>query len=228
MAQKILIIEDERAIAEAIAHTLRREGFETHVASNGEAGIKQTAEVKPDLIILDLMLPGINGLDVCRVLRRSGTIPILMLTARAEEMDMVVGLEVGADEYVTKPFGMRALVARVRALLRRQEMALLPSQQSGYSDDYLVIDLSRPAVQTAGKDVALTPQELALLRVLLTHRGRARSREQLLEEAWGGDEYIDQRTVDVHIRWLRQKLEPDAEHPRYIETVRGIGYRFSK
>lgn len=228
MTQKILIIEDERAIAEAITHTLRREGFETQIAANGEAGIKQTADVNPDLIILDLMLPGINGLDVCRILRRSVTIPILMLTARAEEMDMVVGLEVGADEYVTKPFGMRALVARVRALLRRQEMALIPPPQTGYNDEHLVIDLSRPAVQAAGKDVTLTPQELELLRVLLTHRGRARTREQLLEEAWGSDEYIDQRTVDVHIRWLRQKLEPDAEHPQYIETVRGIGYRFKK
>lgn len=226
MAQRILIIEDERAIADAIAHTLRREGFEATTATNGEAGLRLVAEVKPDLILLDIMLPGMSGLDVCRILRRTSTIPIIMLTARAEEVDMVVGLEVGADDYVTKPFGMRALVARIRASLRRREMSLMPSEQAGFNDGRLIVDLSKPSIQVDGQEIPLSPRELGLLKVLLAHRGRARTREQLLDEAWGSDEYIDQRTVDVHVRWLRQKLEPDAEHPRYIETVRGIGYRF--
>jgi DNA-binding response OmpR family regulator len=228
MNSRILIIEDEKAIAESVAYNLTREGFETQIALDGEAGLRLASEFKPALIILDLMLPGIGGLDICRIIRKRSTVPIIMLTAKAEEVDTVVGLEVGADDYITKPFGMRALIARVRAALRRQEMAVRPSEQPGFEDPHLLIDLSKPLVQVGGKPVNLSPREMSLLKVLLTHRGRARTREQLLDEAWGSDEYIDQRTVDVHVRWLRQKLEPNAEHPQYIETVRGIGYRFGK
>jgi len=228
MGQRILIVEDERSIADSLAHTLKREGFEARVAADGETGLRLANEFKPSLVILDLMLPGIGGLDVCRMLRSKSTVPIIMLTAKAEEVDRIVGLEVGADDYVTKPFSMRELVARVRAALRRQSMLAQPSEQPGFGDGHLVVDLTRPSVEVRGKPVALSPRELSLLRALLAHRGRARTRHQLLEEAWGNDEYIDPRTVDVHIRWLRQKIEPDAEHPQYIETVRGIGYRFSR
>jgi DNA-binding response OmpR family regulator len=228
MAQRILIIEDEKAIAEAVAHTLAREGFETRVASDGAAGLRLADSFKPDLVILDLMLPGIDGLEVCRLLRRRSTVPIIMLTAKAAEVDRIVGLEVGADDYVTKPFSMRELVARVRAALRRQDMLAEASRTPSFDDGNLVIDLERPAIEVAGKAVALSPRELSLLRVLLLHRGRVRTRQQLLSEAWGDDEYIDARTVDVHVRWLRKKIERDPERPEYIETVRGIGYRFGK
>ncbi len=228
MASRILLVEDERAIAEAVAHTLNREGFEARVARDGEAGLRLAEEFKPDLVILDLMLPGLGGLDVCRLLRHRSTVPIIMLTAKAEEVDRVVGLEMGADDYVPKPFSMKELVARVRAALRRQTMLAQPSAAEGFDDDHLTIDLSRPLVAVRGTTVALSPRELSLLRALLAHRGRVRTRQQLLEEAWGSDEYIDARTVDVHIRWLRQKLEPDPERPRYLETVRGIGYRFGQ
>jgi len=228
VAQRILIVEDEGPIAESIAHTLRREGFETRIACDGETALRLAEGLKPDLVVLDLMLPGMGGLDVCRVLRRHSTVPIIMLTARAEEVDRVLGLEMGADDYVTKPFSMRELVARVRATLRRQEMLAQSADQPRFEDERLVIDLAGPSVEVEGSPVALTPREYSLLRVLLIHRGRARTRQQLLDEAWGSDQFIDPRTVDVHIRWLRQKLEPDPEHPAYIETIRGIGYRFSK
>jgi DNA-binding response OmpR family regulator len=228
VARRILIIEDERAIADSVAHSLQREGFEARAAADGEAGLRLADEFKPDLVILDLMLPGMPGLDVCRALRRKSTVYIIMLTARAEEVDRVLGLEMGADDYVTKPFSMRELIARVRAALRRDEMVAESAEQPRFDDAHLTVDLAGPTIEVAGEAVSLTPRELSLLRVLLLHRGRARTRQQLLDEAWGSDEYIDPRTVDVHVRWLRQKLEPDPERPRYIETIRGIGYRFAK
>jgi two-component system, OmpR family, response regulator RegX3 len=228
MARRILVVEDESAIADSIAHVLTREGFEVRTAEEGEAGLHLAEEFGPDLVLLDLMLPGLGGLDVCRLLRSRSTVPIIMLTAKAEEVDRVVGLEMGADDYVTKPFSMRELVARVRAALRRQEFIVASSQEPGFRDDRLSIDLDRPWVAVDGQEVVLAPRELALLRVLLAHRGRVRTRQQLLDEAWGSDEYIDPRTVDVHVRWLRKKLEPDPEQPRYIETVRGLGYRFAQ
>lgn len=228
MGPRVLIIEDERAIADSISYTLKREGYDARPAYDGEAGLRLADEFRPDLVILDLMLPGVDGLSVCRTLRRTSTAPIIMLTAKAGEVDRVVGLEVGADDYVTKPFSMRELVARVRANLRRQEMLEQASQRPGFSDEHLTLELEKPAITAGGKSVTLSPRELRLLKVLLAHRGRARTRQQLLDEAWGEDEFIDPRTVDVHVRWLRQKLEPDPEHPQYIETVRGIGYRFGK
>jgi len=228
MGQRILIIEDENAIAESIAYSLRREGFEVRTAASGEGALGLAQEFEPELVILDLMLPGMGGLDVCRVLRKRSSVPIIMLTAKAEEVDRVVGLEVGADDYVSKPFSMRELIARVRAALRRQQMLGRPLEHPTYRDEHVDIDIEAPSVRVAGNKIALTPRELNLLRVLLLHRGRARTRQQLLDEAWGSDEYIDARTVDVHIRWLRRKLEPDPDHPQYIETVRGIGYRFAK
>ena len=228
MKPRILIVEDEPAIADPLAHSLGWEGFESRIAADGEAALHLAESFKPNLVILDLLLPGISGLDVCRSLRTRSTVPIIMLTAKAEEIDRVLGLELGADDYVTKPFSMRELIARVRAALRRQEMLAQGLEQPSYADDYLLIDLSRPAVEVQKQPVILAPRELGLLRALLANRGRVRSRQQLLKDAWGDEEYIDPRTVDVHIRWLRQKLEPDPEHPIYIETVRGLGYRFGK
>jgi len=228
MAQRVLIIEDEDAIAESIAYALRAEGFEVRTANTGESGLGLAQEFAPELVVLDLMLPGIGGLDVCRILRQRSSVPILMLTAKAEEVDRVVGLEVGADDYVTKPFSMRELVARVRAALRRQAMLAASAGQPSFADEHLTVDPEKPEVLVTGIPVVLSPREWGLLKALLAHRGRARTRHQLLDEAWGSDEYIDTRTVDVHIRWLRKKLEPDPEHPQYIETVRRIGYRFGK
>jgi len=228
MGRRILIVEDENAIADSIAYSLGQEGFQARTAGNGETALGLAQEFNPELVILDLMLPGVGGLDVCRILRQRSSVPIIMLTARAEEVDRVVGLEVGADDYVTKPFSMRELIARVRAALRRQEMLARSQERPAFSDGHLAVDLEAPSVTVGGKAVLLAPRELSLLRVLLLHRGRARTRQQLLDEAWGSDEYIDARTVDVHIRWLRRKLEPDPDHPQYIETVRGIGYRFAK
>lgn len=228
MPRRILVIEDERAIADSIAHVLAREGFEVRTAVDGEAGLHLAEQFEPDLLILDLMLPKLSGLDVCRAIRQRSIASIIMLTAKAEEIDRVVGLEMGADDYVTKPFSMRELVARVRAALRRQEMLAGAVSRPSFSDEHLSLDLERPQVLVREEEVALTPRELRLLKTLLAHRGRVRTREQLLEEAWGSDEYIDPRTVDVHIRWLRKKLEPDPERPQYLETVRGIGYRFSR
>lgn len=228
MAHRILIIEDEAAIADAVAHTLAREGLEVRTAEEGEAGLRLAQEFAPDLVLLDVMLPGISGLDVCRLLRQRSSVPIIMLTAKAAEVDRVVGLEIGADDYITKPFSMRELVARVRAALRRNELSAQAAAEPAFRDEHLVIDLDRPFVSAGGTEVVLARRELSLLRALLAHRGRARTRQQLLDEAWGGEEFIDPRTVDVHVRWLRRKLEPDPEHPRYIETVRGMGYRFAR
>jgi DNA-binding response OmpR family regulator len=228
MAQRVLLVEDEAATAEATAYALRREGFEVRVAEDGNAALGLAEEFRPQLVILDLMLPGLGGLDVCRLLRQRSAVPIIMLTARAEEVDKVVGLEMGADDYVVKPFSMRELLARTRAALRRQELAGREEAKLAFADSYLQIDLEKPSVVAGGRAVALAPRELSLLRVLLSQRGIAQTRQQLLDAAWGGDEYIDARTVDVHVRWLRKKLEPAPERPAYIETVRGIGYRFAR
>jgi DNA-binding response OmpR family regulator len=228
MAQQVLVVEDEPAIAESVAYALTEEGYKVRTAASGEQGLQLYDAVHPDLVILDLMLPGMGGIDVCRALRHRSAVPVIILTARASETDRVIGLEVGADDYVTKPFSMRELIARVRAALRRQSLAQQSVEQSQFRDERLSVDFERPSVRVEGEEVQLSPQELSLLKALLAHRGRVQTREQLLEEAWGDAEFVTQRTVDVHIRWLRQKLEADPEHPRYIETVRGIGYRFGR
>jgi DNA-binding response OmpR family regulator len=227
MSKHILMIEDDRSLAEAVAYTLKQNGFDPLIAADGDIGLALAEEVAPDVVILDLMLPGLGGLEVCRLLRRRSTVPIIMLTAKATEEDRIAGLEAGADDYVTKPFSMREVIARVRAALRRQQMAGQANESLVFEDEHLQVDLTKPAVIARGATMSLAPRELSLLRVLLLHRGKVRSRQQLLDEAWGSDKYIDERTVDVHIRWLRQKIEPEPMHPRYIETVRGIGYRFA-
>jgi len=227
--QTILVVEDEENLLEALKYSLKKEGYSVLTAGDGEKGLELAREAKPDLVILDIMLPKLDGLEVCRILRRETTIPILMLTAKAEEVDRVVGLELGADDYVSKPFGMRELLARVKALLRRSRPT--PEVSSAASGETLgagnlEVNLSSHTAKLNGKPLGLTPREFALLAVLVAGKGRAFTREQLLERLWGQDWVGDTRTVDVHVRWLREKIEADPSEPRRIITIRGVGYRF--
>ncbi len=221
---RILIIEDEPAIAEGIAYNLRREGYEVARAADGETGLAEARRARPDLVLLDLMLPGLSGLEVCQALRRDGSLPVIMLTARDSETDKVVGLTVGADDYVTKPFSMAELLARVKAVLRRASAS--PEAADRVEAGEVVVDVARHEVLVRGVPVELSPKEFDLLRVLMTNRGRVLTRERLLSRVWGEERYVDERTVDVHIRWLRRKIEQDPSEPRLIQTVRGTGYRF--
>jgi len=223
--KKILVVEDEPTLVTTLKFNLEREGYSVVAASDGEAGVSSARAERPDLIVLDLMLPGIDGIEVCRILRREMTTPILMLTAKTEEVDKVVGLELGADDYVTKPFGMRELLARVRALLRRAEKSTREEGESAVSGD-LRVDLARRQVYKGGEPLALKPKEYELLAYFVRHKGRAFTREQLLREIWGYDFLGDSRTVDVHVRWLRQKIEDEPSKPTRLITLRGTGYRF--
>ena len=230
---KILIVEDEDLIREMLLVSLEEEGYEVITAADGRTAMSylQTTEAKAgelpfDLIILDLMLPQVNGLDLCRLLRYQGNpVPILILSAKASETDRVLGLEVGADDYLTKPFSMRELVARCRALLRRQRLGNLPASPSlQFKDVTLYPQECRVLVR--GKEVNLSPKEFRLLDLFMSYPRRVWSREQLIDQVWGQDFVGDSKTVDVHIRWLREKLERDPSQPEYIITVRGFGYRF--
>lgn len=226
MSDTVLIVDDEELIRETVALHLADDGFRTVMAEDGRQALdlmRQSERV--DLIILDLMLPFLNGLDLCRLLRREGNmIPILMLTAKGSETDRVVGLEVGADDYLTKPFGMRELSARCRALLRR-ERRIMPQQVIlQYQDLWMNLDECRVMVRDALTE--LSPKEFRLLELFMRNPRRVWSREQLLERVWGPDFMGDSKTVDVHIRWLREKLEVDPSRPKYLVTVRGFGYRF--
>lgn len=223
---KVLLVDDELPIVEAVAYNLKKEGYSVATALDAEQCLEMARREPPDLILLDVMLPSASGFDVCRILRKQTQVPIIMLTARAEETDRVVGLELGADDYVTKPFSMRELMARVKSVLRRsapQETATGRQLQIGD----LRIDLERYEVRLGERVVALSPKEFELLRFLAAHPGRVFSRQVLLDRVWGTDAYVEERTVDVHIRWLREKLEADPSHPRLLLTVRGVGYKFS-
>ncbi len=226
---RVLVVDDEPVLVDTIRYNLRREGYEVQVANDGNEAIKLAQSASPDLVVLDLMLPGIDGLEVCRQLRRESTVPILMLTAKDDEIDKIVGLEVGADDYMTKPFSMRELLARVRAMLRRSRM----QQQSSTADAVqpvrsgdLEADPLQRRVVLRGAALQLKPKEFDLLVYLMQQRGRVLTRDQLLEKVWGYTFGGDTRTVDVHIRWLREKVEEDPSTPRRLETVRGVGYRF--
>lgn len=223
MQGKILIVEDERAIARSVAFALRQDGFEVLTAADGREGLATARREHPDLVLLDLMIPEIDGLEVCRILRRESEVPIIMLTARAEEVDRVVGLEMGADDYVVKPFSVRELVARVRAVLRRRTAQSDPPKRVSVSG--LVIDLDRHTVTVGDRQIALTPKEFELLRVMASNCGRVMPRQLLLDRVWGDSDYMDPKTLDVHIRWLREKIEPEPSQPRLIVTVRGVGYK---
>ena len=228
MADQILVVEDDPAIVAFLVPALEREGFEIQVVRDGATALDRVARVPPELILLDLLLPGVNGLDVCRAVRgRKPYIPIIMLTALSEEVDKVVGLELGADDYITKPFSMRELIARVRAVLRRNREHGASAPRDEIQIDQLTIDYGSRIVTVAGRRVELTPKEFDLLATLAADRGRVFGREMLLERVWGYDYMGESRTVDVHVQRIRHKIEPDPDQPRYLLTVRGIGYRFA-
>ena len=235
MAEKILVVEDELSLQEALAYNLKKQGYSVETAGDGPGALDIIRKTRPDLILLDVMLPGMDGFEVCRILRQEMATPVLMLTARDDEIDRVVGLEVGADDYMTKPFSMRELMARVKAMLRRVRMMreeLNKSQPQAEVDghlkvfDNLSIDVTRREVFLDERVLGMKPKEYELLNFLAEHRGQALSREFILEHVWGWDYVGDSRTVDVHIRWLREKIEANPAKPVRIVTVRGAGYRF--
>jgi DNA-binding response OmpR family regulator len=224
---RVLVVEDEENLLFTLQHNLKREGYRVITATRGDDGLRLAREQSPDLILLDLMLPGVDGIQVCRALRRDSSVPIIMLTALGGEGDRVSGLDTGADDYVAKPFGMRELMARVRALLRRSG----PRAESDGRPSMVVcrdleIDLERREVRKGGVGVRMKPKEFELLLFFAQHPGRVFSREQILDEVWGYDFYGGPRTVDVHIRWLRQKVEDDPAQPTRLKTIRGSGYLF--
>lgn len=227
MADKILLVDDEESIVESIEYALNQEGFEVVSAYNGQDALQKVQLEKPNLIVLDLMLPELSGLEVCRILRRErNEIPIIMLTAKGEEIDRVIGLEVGADDYLVKPFSLRELVARIRALLRRSKISETDdSQPVMHQFEELEMNLTEHKVLVRGKQVELSPKEFKILAMLMSAPNKVFSREELLEQVWGLDFYGDTKTVDVHIRWLREKIEQDPSNPKYVQTVRGFGYR---
>ncbi len=227
MAKKILIIEDEEALAETIAFNLREEGFAAFTASDGISGLESFRKDKPDLVLLDLMLPGIGGQELCRLMRRESSCPIIMLTAKSREVDKVIGLEIGADDYITKPFGMLELIARVKASLRRAEGIQNEEKGEVLEADGLVMDIDRHKVTVHGREIELRPREFDLLHALIANKGRVMKRNILLDRVWGEDEFIDPGTLDVHIRRLREKIEENPSKPKYVLTVRGIGYKFA-
>ncbi len=234
---RVLVVEDEELIRETIALALTEEGYEVVTAEDGRKGLNlvcKSAEsgypldvIPFDLIILDLMLPYVNGLDLCRLVRHEGnSVPILMLSAKGSETDRVVGLEVGADDYLTKPFGMRELVARCRALMRRHRHTQLQTQESTLRFQDIMLYPQECRVTVRNEEINLSPKEFRILELFMSHPRRVWSREQLIERIWGPDFMGDSKTVDVHIRWLREKLESDPSRPEYLLTVRGFGYRF--
>jgi DNA-binding response OmpR family regulator len=233
MKEKVLVVEDEPTLLDTLEYNLTRQGYEVCTAEDGPAAVETARREEPDVIVLDVMLPGIDGFEVCRIIRREMNVPILMLTARDDEVDKVVGLEVGADDYLTKPFSMRELMARVKALLRRvrlireemeAENGTPTTEELAFGD--LIIDISRREVQRDEELLHLKPKEYELLIFLARNRGIVLSRDRILERVWGWDYSGGSRTVDVHIRWLREKIEQDPSDPVRIITVRGVGYLF--
>ncbi len=234
MAEKILVVDDEISLQETLAYNLKKQGYDVETTGDGSEALDLARELQPDLIILDVMLPGMDGFEVCRILRREMTTPVLMLTARDDEIDRVVGLEVGADDYLAKPFSMRELIARVKAMLRRVRMVrdevsaseAAKPQAKIMTFDNLCIDMTRREITVDDEVVAFKPKEYELLTFFAQHQGQVLSREFILERVWGWDFIGDSRTVDVHVRWLREKIEADPANPERIITVRGAGYRF--
>lgn len=227
MAVKVLVVEDDANLLETLKYNLHKEGYDVPTASDGEQAVEAARRENPDLIILDIMLPKMNGFEVCRILRKEMTVPVLMLTAKADETDKIVGLEIGSDDYMTKPFSMRELLARVRAILRRSKMAetTTEAEPTSLKIGELEVDTARHQASLSGKALELSPKEFDLLAFLSKNKGLVFSREQLLEKIWGYDYAGGTRTVDVHIRWLRQKIEANPSHPKYLLTVRGTGYK---
>lgn len=225
MKEKILIVDDEKTMVKVLKFNLEKEGFEVKAAYDGEEALKAIYSVSPDVIVLDIMLPGLDGFEVCRRVRKDLDIPIIMLTARTEDIDKILGLELGADDYITKPFNPRELVARIRAILRRVGQQKENTKKVIKAGD-LHIDLIQHKVRLRGREVDLTSKEYALLSFIASNPGKVFTREQLLQEVWGYDYFGDARTVDVHIRHLREKIEKDPANPQMILTVWGTGYKF--
>ena len=227
-----MVVEDEPALQETLAYNLTRQGYEVKAAGDGQAALDTARKEQPDLIVLDIMLPVLDGFEVCRILRKEMNTPVIMLTARDDEIDRVIGLEIGADDYLTKPFSMREFLARVKAQLRRVRMVReeledenrAPREVLAFGN--LTLNLTRREVLIEGKPVAVKPKEFDLLLFLARHRGQVLSRDLILERVWGWDFSGGSRTVDVHVRWLRKKIEEDPGNPQRIVTVRGSGYRF--
>ncbi|HBF41745.1 MAG TPA: DNA-binding response regulator [Anaerolineaceae bacterium] len=235
MSERILVVDDEKALLESLVYNLERQGYLVDSAADGHTALESARKNHPDLILLDIMLPGMDGFEVARTLRQESNIPILMLTARDDEIDRVVGLEVGADDYMTKPFSMRELLARVKAMLRRvrlirEEMSVKPQDSTPDAPPLvfgnLEMDTIRHMVKLEGAELELNPKEYELLKYFMQHPGKAISRDTLIQEIWGWDFSGDSRTVDVHVRWLRQKIEQDPSNPTRLVTLRGAGYRF--
>ncbi len=226
--KRILVVEDEQAIAEAVRARLASEGYDVAVASDGPGAIEAVREDRPDLVILDLMLPGMDGLEVCREIQKDQWIPVLMLTARTEEADKVAGLAVGADDYLTKPFSMRELVARVRAITRRIERIQATTGAGSVTRFDLTVDAARRRVVKADEEVPLTPLEFEILVTLVRSPGVVFSREQLMERVWGYRDYAGGRVVDSHVARIRRKLRDEAAEPKYIRTIHGVGYAFQE
>jgi DNA-binding response OmpR family regulator len=223
---RILLVDDEHSIQTLLSYPLRKDGYHVTSATDGREALQRFEEARFDLVILDLMLPKLDGVEVCRQLRSRSQVPIIMLTAKGSETDKVAGLEVGADDYITKPFSMREFRSRVKAALRRSRMAGEPRSEETIDQGDLVIDFGRRMVTLRGEEVKVTYVEFEILGALARSPGRVLSRETLLEHVWGDSEYRDPRTVDVHIRHLREKLEKDPKDPEFLFTVRGVGYRF--
>jgi len=229
-----LVVEDDSTLLGVIKYNLVKEGYTAITASDGAQAVESARKERPDLVILDIMLPKLDGLEVCRILRHESNIPIIMLTAKSEEIDKVVGLEIGADDYMTKPFSVKELMARIKALLRRSEMAGQQSDPSTTAHLSAIragdfeIDVERHTFSCRSTAIELTPKEFDLLVCLMRNKGRVMSRDHLMEKVWGYDFDGDSRTVDVHIRWLRGKIEDDAAQPRHLITVRGVGYKFEE
>jgi DNA-binding response OmpR family regulator len=222
----ILVVDDEANIADLVDMYLRKEGFRVLKAGSGEDALVAAKRERPRLVVLDVGLPGIDGLEVCRQVRATSQVPIIMLTARDDEIEKVLGLELGADDYVTKPFFIAELRSRIRAVLRRADRSAWSASDDVLSVDGIVLDSARRTVQAHGTDVALTYVEFEILRTMMASPGRVFSRQSLLEAVWESADYRDPRTIDVHVRHLREKLEPNPREPVYIHTVRGVGYRF--
>lgn len=230
MPERILVVDDEDSILQLIAYNLRRAGYEVFTASNGEEGLRLARAESPNMVVLDLMLPGMDGFEVCKELRRDSDVPILMLTARGEEIDRVIGFEIGADDYVTKPFSPRELVGRIKAILRRSKRegeAETPADTDTLLFGSLALNFVTYEVTRAGQPIDLTPTEFQILKVLAQYPGKVFSRDELVDRVMGSDFFGDVRTIDVHIRHLRAKIEENPSDPKLIETVRGAGYKFS-
>jgi two-component system alkaline phosphatase synthesis response regulator PhoP len=221
---RILVVDDEAAIVQTLRFNLERNGYEVFTAGDGRMAVSLTALEKPDLIVLDIMLPILDGIEACKEIRKITSVPIIMLTAKDQEVDKVLALELGADDYMTKPFGLHEFMARVKARLRRKNAADASDEAIVVGD--VKLDPARQALEVKGHEIALAPKEFALLQLMMENRGRVVNRQTILERVWGYDFDGDQQTINVHIRWLREKIEEDANTPRYIMTVRGRGYLF--